>query len=83
MINRSKLKRGEGSLEEYNPEIGSRRAFQHQEMEYLRASLRQHAMHNKCIFFFLSRKVIMTIINQRNLTTNTTHAIQATYNITT
>jgi hypothetical protein len=33
MLTRSKIKWGEGSLEEYNPKIGSRHAFQRQEME--------------------------------------------------
>jgi hypothetical protein len=33
MLTRSKLKQGEGSLEEYNPEIGLRCAFQRQAME--------------------------------------------------
>jgi hypothetical protein len=33
MLTRSKLKHGEGSLEEYNPDIGLRRAFQRQAME--------------------------------------------------
>jgi hypothetical protein len=33
MLTRSKLKRGEGSLEEYNLEIGTRCTFQQQAME--------------------------------------------------
>jgi hypothetical protein len=34
MLMRSKSKRGEGKLEEFNPEIGSRSLFRRKEMEH-------------------------------------------------
>lgn len=33
MLTRSKIKRGEGSLEEFNPKIGTRRRFPREVME--------------------------------------------------